>query len=81
MPALTTGYGYRDAVAVTPGASPLFSGRKVCRALHCAGTAGLATLRLASGASVQFYLPQGAVLPVEFTHVTAAAATNLVALA
>lgn len=81
MPAINKDYALRDAVVVTPGASPLFNGRKVARRLHCRGTAGTATVTMASGASVVIHLNQGAHLDFEFTHVTAATALNLVAFA
>lgn len=81
MPAINRAYGLRDAVAVTPGASPLFGGSKVARRLHCRGTSGQATVTMASGSSVVIHLNQGDHLDFEFTHVTAATAVNLVAFA
>lgn len=76
------GYGnvewgpYENAAAVTPGAGALAA---VTRALYIGG-AGNVTATVGGTSVVFTAVPVGIVLPVRATHVTAATATNIVAL-
>lgn len=67
---------YTGATAVTPGAGALPDG--VTRALYV-GTAGSITVTMMDGVSCVFGAAVG-LIPICVTHVTAAAATNIVAL-
>lgn len=64
-----------DAVAVTPGTTNLGT----TRALYI-GVSGDVTVTMASGASVTFKAAPVGILPVQVTQVTAATATNILAL-
>lgn len=66
-----------NAEAVTPGAGALSN---TTRALFV-GTGGDVTVTMAGGGSVQFTnVPDGTTLPIRVTHVTAATASDIVAL-
>jgi hypothetical protein len=66
-----------DASTVTPSASEL---SKPAKALYVGG-AGNVTVTTLGGNSVTFTaVPAGTVLPISCSHVTAATATNIVAL-
>jgi hypothetical protein len=66
-----------DARTVTAGASPLPNG--VTRALYI-GVTGNLTVTMAKGTSVTFTAVPVGILPVQVSHVTAATATDVVAL-
>lgn len=66
-----------NAAAVTPGASPL---AHATRALYVGG-AGDVTVTMLGGQSVTFSaVPAGHTLPLRVSAVTAATATNIIAL-
>lgn len=66
-----------DAFPVTPGPAPL---ARPCRALYIA-TGGTITVTTLAGRSVALTVPDGFLLPLRCTHVTAAVtAAGIVAL-
>jgi hypothetical protein len=63
-----------DAFVITPGASALAT---PVRALFI-GTGGTITVTTWRGNSVSLTVPDGAIIPLVVTHVTAATASNIV---
>lgn len=69
-----------DAVAVSASASAIRGDGAPVRGFYIGG-AGNVTLTMVSGNSVEFVgLPTGLILPVQATHMTAATATDVIAL-